>query len=293
MNIPRQWSRNGWDEIHLPLLVLMTLLGVLATLDAWRDICLIAFKDEESSHIFLVPIVTGWLIWVRRGRFRRCRPQGRWIGPAMVLAGWLLYSLGDTYLVQIAWHGGALMVVLGCIFTVLGIDVFFAFLAVVALQVFLIPVPGRIRQSIAIPLENITTLVTQNVCDFFGLVCDRSGNVITVNGHDVAIAEACNGLRMVFALTLVSFAFAFGTPLRWYLRALVLVASPVCAIVCNVIRLVPTVWMYGYYPEHVANYFHDISGWVMLPLALVMLICIIRMLRWALVPVTLFTLAYD
>ncbi len=291
--LPHAWLKNGWNRWHPVLLVLMSILGVLATLDAWQDIWAIAMKDEESSHIFLVPIVTAWLIWVRRGRFRRCRPAGGWIGLALILAGWASYSLGDAYFVQILWHGGAVLVVIGCIFSILGSDLFFAFLAVVLLQAFLIPVPGRVRQAIAIPLENITTIVTQNVCELVGIMADRSGNVLTVNGHDVAIVEACNGLRMVFALTLVSFAFAFGTPLRWYVRLIVLVASPVCAIVCNVIRLVPTVWFYGYFPESVANRFHDVSGWLMLPISFLILMGIIRLLRWALVPVAVFTLAYD
>jgi exosortase len=291
--LPRTWVKNGWTGWHLILLALMSAAGLWATFDAWADIFRIAWKDEESSHIFLVPIVSIWLIWVRRGRFRRCRPRGEWIGLLMVVLGWLGYSLGDTYLVQILWHAGALLVVLGAVFSVLGIDVFFAFFSIIALQVFILPVPGRIRQSIAVPLEKDTTIITQSVCEIFGIMSDRSGNVLTINGHDVQIAEACNGLRMVFALTLVSFAFSFGTPLRGYVRTMILVASPLCAIFCNVIRLVPTVWMYGYWPESLADDFHSVSGWIMLPIAFFFLLGIIRLLRWALVPVTVFTLAYD
>ena len=186
-----------------------------------------------------------------------------------------------------------MLAVLGCVFVVLGTEVLFAFLPVLLLLGFLIPVPGRLRQAIAIPLENITTQVTQVVCELFGIMADRSGNVLTINGHDVAIVEACNGLRMVFALTLVSFAFAFGTPCRWYVRVLVLVASPVCAIGCNVVRLVPTVWFYGNTAESTASGFHDVSGWLMLPISFLILLGIIRLLRWALVPVNAFTLAYD
>ncbi len=292
MKLSRSLVKNGWTIWHPLAAMAMALLGIVATYDAWQDMFNIAVKDEESSHIFLVPVVTAWLLWVRRGRFRRCRTHGRAIGYALILLGWLSYSLGDTYLVQVLWHGGAILVVLGCIFVVLGIDVFLAFLPAVLLQVFLIPVPGRVRQAIAIPLENVTSIVTQNVCDLVGVASDRSGNVLTINGHDIAIGEACNGLRMVFALTLVSFSFAYGAPLRWYVRTIVVLASPLCAIACNVVRLVPTVIFYGYYPS-IADSFHAISGWLMLPIAFLVLIGIIRALRWALVPVSVFTLAYD
>ena len=117
--------------------------------------------------------------------------------------------------------------------------------------------------------------------------------VLSINGVEVGIAEACNGLRMVFALVLVSGAFAFGNPLRWYVRAIILIASPVSAIFCNVLRLIPTVWLYGYSSSDVAGNFHDISGWCMLLVAFLLLMVIIRLLRWALVPVACYTLAYD
>ena len=108
---------------------------------------------------------------------------------------------------------------------------------------------------------------------------------------EVAIAEACNGMRMVFTLFLACYVFAFVTPLRGYVRAIILLASPVTAIVCNVIRLVPTIWVFGHTTPERAEVFHDISGWVMLIVAFLGLTSIVRLLRWAMVPVSPFTLA--
>jgi exosortase/archaeosortase family protein len=119
----------------------------------------------------------------------------------------------------------------------------------------------------------------------------RAGNRLTINGIDVNIIEACNGLRMVFALILVSYAFSFGLPLRNRVRFLILLASPFAAILCNLIRIMPTVWLYGNAPRNVARAFHDYSGWLMLPIALLMLLGIIRLLRWAMIPVMRYTLA--
>jgi exosortase/archaeosortase family protein len=110
---------------------------------------------------------------------------------------------------------------------------------------------------------------------------------------DVAVAEACNGMRMTFALMLVSFAFALTTPLRGYVRVLVVLLSPVSAMVCNVIRLVPTVWVFGNCRASVAQAFHDFSGWLMLFVAFLSLMAVIRLLRWFAVPVVPFPLAHD
>ena len=106
------------------------------------------------------------------------------------------------------------------------------------------------------------------------------------------LAEICVR-RPVFALTLVCYAFAFGNPLRTYARFLVLAASPVAAILCNVMRLIPTVYIYGNSPLSFADNFHSISGWIMLFVAFLLLLGLLRLLRWSLIPVYQFTLAYD
>ncbi len=284
--------RNGWTLWHLLGALVLMLAGLAATWDAWADMYRIASVDEEHSHIFLVPFVSGWLVWVRRGRLRLCVPRATWVGPLIVACGWLLHSVGDSYMIQSFWHLGAVAVVVGAVLAVTGKDLLTRFIPAFVVLAFLGPVPGMLRQEIAIPLQAATAQVTQTVLDTIGVAVTRSGNVLSINGVDVAIAEACNGLRMVFALALVSFAFAYGTPLRGGVRILVLVASPISAVLCNVFRLVPTVWLYGSAEAAVADRMHDISGWVMLPIAFLFLLGILRILRWAQIPVTRYVLAY-
>ena len=167
----------------------------------------------------------------------------------------------------------------------------FRFLPAFAVLVFLVPVPGMIRQQIALPLQTWTAQIAQICLEVLGVETELSGNVLRINDVPVTIADACNGMRMVFPLILVSYAFSFGLPLRNSVRFTVLLFSPVAAIVCNVIRTVPTIWLYGNQPERIAKSFHDVGGWVMLPIAFVLLLGIIKLLRWAMLPVTRFPLA--
>lgn len=289
----RRLGNVGWTRWHVIGAIAMAIVGILATHSAWADIYHIAVTDEEASHILLVPVVAAWMFWVRRARLRHCRPTGAIIGPMAVSAGIAMYLAGYNFGVQSLWHAGAVAVVLGCILSVLGKNVLFRFLPAFAVLIFLIPVPGMLRQAIAVPLQTATAAVSQAIFETMGIPVDRSGNLLIINGAEVAVAEACNGMRMVFALVLVSYAFAFSMPLRNSVRVLVLLASPVAAIACNVFRLVPTIWLYGFSSQGVADWFHDISGWVMLPVGFFLLLGIIRLLRWALIPVAKFNLAYS
>jgi exosortase len=276
---------------HLALAGAMAALGVIATLPAWQDIYQIASKDEENSHIFLVPIIALYLVWVRRMRLRHCRPSGRFLGPIVIAVGWAIGSFGFYRGIQSFWHGGAVLVVLGCILSVLGRNVVFRFFPAIAVLVFLVPAPARLRLAIASPLQNWTAAISEKVLELCGEVnTEVTGNLLTINGQPLFVAEACNGMRMVFALILVCFAFGFTLPLRNFVRILILVASPLAAILCNVIRVPATVWVYGYEPKYFQP-FHNYAGWAMLPLAFLILYGIIKMLQWAMIPVTQYTLA--
>lgn len=289
MNIFPQ--KYGWSIKHVILIIVLSVVAVFAALPQWADITMIAMKDEESSHIFLVFPIAAWLIWIRRVRFRRLRPHSSWVGPLMILAGFGLASVSYTNAFQAGWHGGAVLMLVGAVTTVVGANVIANFIPAVMILVLLVPIPGNIRLSIAGPLQNATARVTTLVLEMMGFYVERSGNLVNINDMPVAVAEACNGMRMVFALVLVSYAFAFSVPLRNSVRVMVLLLSPVAAIVCNVIRLTPTVILYGNAPEDFANGFHDIAGWLMLPIAFMMLMGITRALRWAMVPTYRFTLA--
>ena len=288
---PRWLRTDRWTGAHGVAALLMASLGVLVTWPAWADIYHIASADEESSHIFLVPIVALWMLWARRLRFRYCKPTGTLLGPVIVAVGWIISLIGFYRGTGTFWHGGAVLVVIGCIVSVLGKQAILRFLPVVAVLIFLVPVPGELRLRVALPLQTWTARIEQTTFEILGTDVQRAGNCLTINGRNVNIIEACNGLRMVFALILVSYAFSFGLPLRNRVRLLILLASPFAAILCNLIRILPTVWLYGNARPAVARGFHDFSGWLMLPIALLMLLGIMRLLRWAMIPVMRYTLA--
>jgi exosortase len=276
---------------HVGLAVVMGALGVAATFPAWHDIYNIAYFDEEYSHIFVVPLVVCFLVWVRRMRLRYCRPSGRILGPFVIAIGWIMNSLGFYWGIQSFWHGGAVLVVVGCMLSVLGKGVVFRFFPAFLLLIFLVPAPGRLRLAIASPLQRWTASITQRLLEAGGVVnTEVNGNALTINDHAVLVAEACNGMRMVFSLIMVGFAFCFAMPLKNYVRALILLISPIAAIFCNVVRVIPTIWMYGYMPEY-APKFHLYAGWAMLPLAFGLLYALIKTLQWAMIPVNEYTLA--
>ena len=260
-------------------------VAVAALYSAWSDIARFAYYDEEASHILMVPVVLAWLMYVRRRYLQTCRLQSSWLGPVVVVGGWLIAHLGFNHSIQCFWHAGAVLVLLGCLLSVLGLQAFVAVWPAVLVAAFLVPIPATVRLPLAWHLQTMTAAATAWLMSAVGFDVARATNQLIVNGHPVLVAEACNGLRLVFPLFLVIYVFCFSLPLRAWIRAALILGSPLVAVGCNVLRLVPTVWLFGHASQETAHNFHDISGWAMIVVAFLILMLFIKVLEFLGIPV--------
>lgn len=273
-----------WTPTRLTVAIAMAVAGVAVTFRAWSDIVGYAWNDPENTQILLAPAVVAWLIATRWPSLRDMPVRHTWIGPLVILLGMACDLAGFPSTLAV-WHLGAVLVVTGCVLSVTGIELLRRAWPAFIILLFLIPVPGRVRQPIAIPLQRITAAAAQNTLQMFGFEVFRSANYLEYNGHAVEVAEACNGMRMMFSLILASFAFAFAMPLTAPMRIVVIALSPVAAVACNIIRVVPTIYVFGHFSNTTAHLFHDLSGWAMIVVAFMLLWGLVRLLDWAEVPV--------
>lgn len=278
-------QKRSWRFSDGVLWAALSALAVIACWPIWQDIARAALNDDEASHILLAPVVVVWLAWVRRGRARFVKPEWNLLGPAVILVGWGLAVFGFRSGTQIAEHSGAIVMFFGAGLSVIGPRTAMKFAPAFGALAFLLPVPGRVRHRIAMPLQEASAWISEQTLLLFGAPIERLGNILRINENDVAVAEACNGMRMVAALALISYAFVFSTPMRLWVRILILSLSPLVALVVNVLRLIPTTLMYGYSTQDAAEIFHDVSGWAMLAVALGMLWVFLATLRWLEAPI--------
>jgi exosortase len=288
---------NAWRIMGA---LLMVGLSIWLCWEAWAEIVTYGTVDMEYSHILLVPFVALFLIYVRRKRLRHFGVRGTWLGPLILLTGLIAHSYGLEHNRQFLFQSGAVIAVLGAIVSFLGKNALFRFMPAVLVLAFMVPMPNKIRlEYISLPLQQTTAQISHFLFQVLGMDTIVRGNTLEINGEVVIIAEACNGMRLVFPLFLIAFAFTFGMPLRNSVRLFLLLLSPIVALACNVIRTMPNIWLYGkpnIWPfgvteRWVADEFHNWSGWAMLPIAFLALLGIIKIMRWMQIPVQRYTLA--
>ena len=244
------------------LSALLPLMAVAAVFPVWKDLFSIALHDEEASHLFLVPLVFCWLIWNRWKQLPAFSPTGQISGLLVLTTGLLLHEIGLYWNLVVLWHASAVCCLLGALWFVTGTHVVRKAWPVFGVLIFLIPVPGLLRQQVSLPIQTYSAIATAHVLSLFGVEIQRAGCTLSVNGTLVTIVEACNGMRMLFAVFLVIYAIVFSSATRRTHQILILLFSPLLATALNAVRLVITALLYGICSADVAGLWHNINGWL-------------------------------
>jgi exosortase len=145
-----------------------------------------------------------------------------------------------------------------------------AWLSIVFL-VFMIPLPWRLEVALGPPLQYLATWSSAYLLQTVGFMAFVEGTVIQLNDARIGVVEACSGLSMLITFVALSTAAALLVQ-RPLLDRLVLVVSSIpVAILANIARITATGILHETVGGRVARaFYHDLAGWVMIPLALVL-----------------------
>ncbi len=291
--ISRRMLKNGWTIWHLLSAAVMVLSAVAVTWRGWGQILELGLTRVMAGHVFLVPVVAVWLMWVRRKRVLVCRPSGSLPGLVIAGLGALAFIYGSRRFEPSLYHLGTVLLPVGALVTILGRQVFVAYLPAMIVLLALVPPPLAWAEWVAQPLDLTAGSLTAEVYRLLGYSTSLNGLNLRIDQTSVRLADVCAGLPMAMSLFLVSYGFVFGTPLRMSVRLVVLLLSPLSAILCSAVALIATFWVFRDRSVEVAEMWLRVTEWIMLLVAFGLLIAGIRALSWASVPVRRYSLAFD
>ncbi len=137
----------------------------------------------------------------------------------------------------------------------------------------MLPLPHRVEGYLTVPLQAWATVSSVFCLETLGFSVIREGNVININGTLVAVAEACNGLRMLTAFIVVSGLVALTVHRNWPVKLVILLSSIPIALACNTLRLIITAVAFTKLDtQRWEKVFHDFGGFAMMPVALLIIL---------------------
>ena len=271
---------SGWPVWHVFAAVTLVAAGLGVFWIGCKDLAWLAIHDTESSHILLVPPLLIYLLVQRWRSIVRGGPSAGWLGLPFLLAAVGVWEYGYRHDLRVNGHLAIVLLLIGAYVTALGWRAAWRGLAILGLVLFLVPIPYTVRIQFAVPAQRITAAVAEQVLLAGGADVSRSGSLLRLGDTEVGVAEACNGMRMLFAVVLICYAYAVTTPMRAWARVATILISPVVALAANVVRVVLTAWVYGWATDGTAKLFHDLSGWAIAGLAFGMIWGLASLAGW-------------
>ena len=230
-------------------------------------------QDAAYSHGFLVSAVAVVLIWQRRSLAVTSDSSWPRLGLLLIAGSIALRLVGARFYFEwLEWLSllpcvGGLCLLFG------GALAWRRAWPGVAFLVFMLPLPYRLEVALAGPLQSFATSASTYLLQTCGDPAVAEGNVIIVRDVRVGVAEAFSGLRMLVAFFAVTTATACVIRRPVWERGLVVVSAVPIALACNVARVIGTAMVYQSVRSEVAQQvFHDVVGWLMLPLAVAMVL---------------------
>jgi exosortase len=232
----------------------------------------------------VVPVFAAFLVWHRRERFQSKGFAPSWwsvpvlgLGLALHLAGAYLYF---------DWFSAAslLLVLAGIVLAAGGLQSLAWTWPAIAFLAFMLPLPFRVEHALGYRLQSLAAVTSTYMLQTLGFAAVAEGNTVLLGDMRLDVMEACSGLGMLVTFFAMAVAVAMLLKRPILDKAVVVLSAIPIAVAANVLRIVITGILGHFFGAELAGYvFHDLAGWIMMPLALAMLWLVAELLARLLV----------
>lgn len=260
-----------FDRGSLPWIVTGLVLVATIVFLFDRGLALVArqWSDPEYSHGWLIPVVTLFILWSRRGPILAERGAGSWAGVLIVAAALGVFLLAEMAFVRRGPYLALVALLIGLGYAAVGRNAMRWALLPLLFLLFAFPLPGSVYVPLTTKLQLISSEIGAAMLRLAGISVYLDGNVIDLGTHQLQVAEACSGLRYLFPLACFGFLCAWLYKAPLWAKALVLLAVIPITIVTNSGRIALTgVLMEMGFEEAAQGLMHDIEGWMIFIVAL-------------------------
>jgi exosortase len=257
------------DQVR-PLATLAVLVSLLLVF-YWNTLVVLStvWNQPEYSHGWLVPLFALVLLWLRREPIEDPTPTARWSGVGLLAAG-LAVRLAGAY---IGYPYIEMISVLPClcgIFLLVGGWPLLRWSGpALGFLVFMYPLPAVMVRTLLDPLQRVATICSTFALQTLGVAAHRSGNHIILGELRLGVVDACSGLRMSTIFLALAVAITLVTSRPWWERITIILSAVPIALLVNIIRITVTGVLHITVGTEIADkVFHDLAGWIMMPMAM-------------------------
>jgi len=235
-----------------------------------QDLWKLWIKSDEYSSGMLVPLMAVYVLWSRRQNLLECpvKPAFIW-GTTVLIGSQAIRFFGVFFMFASAERLSMVLTIASLVLLLFGWRLFWKTVTVMLFLLLMLPLPMRVHSAIMLPLQHWATVSAVFCLEMLGYSVTPEGNVIHIGETTVAVAEACNGLRMITAFFVIIGWVTLIVRRSLWEKFIMLISSLPIALLCNTLRLTITAIAFTKLSgEKWSNAFHDFGGYAMMPIAL-------------------------
>lgn len=277
---PRSWVLPPLSVRVLVLTGVAILLLALAFGGTFRTLWGTWMNNDNYSHGVLILPITVFLVWRAREDLAALPASSTLAGLPLLGAGILLQVIGIRGDVTIFQGWAFVATVAGLVWTWFGFRVVWHLAVPIAFLLFMVPALPVFMNVVSFRLKEIAATGSVQLAQLLGAPVLQRGMDLYFPTGTLTVENACSGMNSLIALMALGALFAYlGTGAYWK-RALLFLASVPIAIVANVVRITSLCMAASVADTETASgLFHDIGGFVLFGVALVLLAGTKRALR--------------
>jgi len=265
-DLRRPEAASAWMAIAVltVLLIYSYWPGLLNAQSSW--------SNPQYSHGWIVPLFSAALLFWWRRPVEPVSLSARMAGVLLLAASFGLRLVAARYRIVTIDMYTFVPALAGVFLLFGGWSMFRWAWAPIGFLIFMYPLPDEATRYLLGPLQTLATIVSTYALQTLGFDAFREGNQIIVGEMHLGVVDACSGLRMLTIFVALSVALVMLGERQWWENLVILASAIPIALIVNSIRITVTGLLYQVANSEVAEMvFHDLAGWVMMPMALGML----------------------
>jgi len=230
--------------------------------------------DEDYSYGLLLPLVSGYIIYLKWPQIRHYRWEPSWWEVPVVILGFILLTAGKLVADPYSPPFSFTVVITGLLLLLGGWGIIRMLSFPLVLLVLMLPLPGIITNFLTFPLQLISSRLAAGFLRALGIPLVLQGNVLDLGVRQLQVVSACSGLRYILALLALGIIFCYFYQRRLWKGVVLLIALVPAAIFANATRVAAM----GLFPALQEGFLHSFSGW----LIFVFCFAAMALLNWSL-----------
>ncbi len=207
-------------------------------------------NDSYYSHGYLIPLVSGFVIWHKRNTLKGMRVAPSEAGLWILGGGLLLSIFGKWWYLNFISASSMLVVLWGLSLSLFGKEITRKLMFPLAFLSFMIPLPKISIIYITFWLKLFVASAGAKVVYEMGIPVLLQGAFLHLPNGVLEVDNACSGLRSLIALTALGVLYAYFLPVSRLKKMIVVLTSLPIAITANLTRIIILVWIsYLYGPK--------------------------------------------